>query len=159
MLAAVALATSTNMGQWAAAFVIAFGTWDSTFYLFLKILLGWPASLFTWDILFIIPVPWEAPVVAPVLVSAAMILAGIWHMRREESAHPVRLGVRNWVCLVTGAAVLIISFTLDYANVMAGGMPHSFQWAVFGMGMAIGLLGYGEAALRSTTREKRGVVA
>src|SRR5579863_753488 len=45
MLAAIALAVAKNTGQWAAAFVIAFGTWDITFYLFLKLLLGWPASL------------------------------------------------------------------------------------------------------------------
>ena len=32
MLAAVAMAASTDLKQWAAAFVIAFGVWDSTFY-------------------------------------------------------------------------------------------------------------------------------
>src|SRR5215471_9934502 len=43
MLAAIALAVARNAGNWAAAFVIAFGVWDITFYLFLKLLLGWPA--------------------------------------------------------------------------------------------------------------------
>src|SRR5215831_18658921 len=62
MLAGVALAVAENAGQWAAAFVIAFGVWDLTFYLFLKVLLDWPASFATWDILFLIPVPWAAPV-------------------------------------------------------------------------------------------------
>jgi hypothetical protein len=57
MFAAVALAVARNAGEWAAAFVITFGTWDITFYVFLKVLLDWPASLFTWDILFLIPVP------------------------------------------------------------------------------------------------------
>jgi len=61
MLAAIALAVAGNTGQWAAAFVIAFGAWDVTFYLFLKLVLDWPASLFTWDILFLIPVPWAGP--------------------------------------------------------------------------------------------------
>jgi hypothetical protein len=60
MLAALALAVARNAGQWAASFVIAFGTWDITFYVFLKVLLGWPASLLTWDILFLIPVPWAS---------------------------------------------------------------------------------------------------
>jgi hypothetical protein len=149
MLAAVALAIATNLGQWTAAFAIAFGVWDITFYLFLKVLLDWPASLFTWDILFIIPVPWVAPVIAPVIVSAAMVLAGIWHLRREATAHPVALGVRNWLCLFAGAAVIVISFALDHANISAGRMPHPFHWTVFAAGMAIGLGGYAEAALRS----------
>ena len=97
MLAAIALAVARNAGQWAAAFVIAFGTWDITFYLFLRTLLGWPASLFTWDILFLVPVPWVGPVLAPVLVSVAMIVVGICHLRREASGNEVRVGVIGWV--------------------------------------------------------------
>src|ERR1035438_7963934 len=46
LLAAIALAVARNAGEWAAAFVVAFGVWDIAFYLFLKLLLGWPASLF-----------------------------------------------------------------------------------------------------------------
>jgi len=74
------LAVAQNIGQWAAAFVIAFGTWDITFYLFLKVLLDWPGSPFTRDVLFVIPVAWAGPVIAPVLVSAAMIATGLWHL-------------------------------------------------------------------------------
>jgi hypothetical protein len=77
MLAAIALAIARNAGEWAAAFVITFGAWDLTFYIFLKVRIGWPASLYTLDILFLIPVPWVGPVLAPLLVSAAMIGAGV----------------------------------------------------------------------------------
>jgi hypothetical protein len=152
MLGAVALTMSANGGQWAAAFVIAFGAWDSTFYLFLKILLDWPASLVTWDILFIIPVPWVAPVIAPVLVSAAMMLAGSWHLQRECTARPVLLRARNWALLAAGAAVIVLSFTLDSANVASGGMPRPFHWEVFGTGLTIGVLAYAEAAWRRESR-------
>src|SRR5689334_11254943 len=94
MLAAIALAVCRNSGEWAAAFAIAFGVWDILFYLFLKVLLDWPASLATWDILFLIPVPWVGPVLAPVIVSVSMIAAGIWHLRR-----PVPLRARHWIGL------------------------------------------------------------
>ena len=67
MLAGVALAAARNLTQWAALFCIAFGIWDIAFYLSLKALIDWPASLMTWDILFLIPLPWVGPVVAPVL--------------------------------------------------------------------------------------------
>jgi hypothetical protein len=96
MLAAVALAVARNAGEWAAAFVITFGTWDITFYIFLKVLLGWPATLFTWDILFLIPVPWVGPVLAPVLVSAVMIAAGVWHLHAQSQGNPVRIGMSHW---------------------------------------------------------------
>jgi hypothetical protein len=152
MLGGVALAISTNFGQWVAAFVIAFGVWDITFYVFLKVLLGWPASLLTWDILFIIPVPWVGPVIAPVLVSATMIVAGVWHLQREETGSPVRLGRWNWVGLAVGAAVIILSFTLDYANVNAGGVPRPFHWSVFATGMAIAGVAYTKAAVARRTQ-------
>lgn len=147
MLAALALALSKNAGQWAAAFAIAFGTWDLAFYAGLKLLLDWPASLVTWDVLFLIPVPWAAPVLAPSLVSLAMIAAGAWHFQREP-----RLGARHWAGILLGAAILIVSFTLDYRNLLAGGTPHPFAWGTFTIGLAAGLLSYAHAAVTSGDR-------
>ena len=48
---------------------VAFGVWDICYYLFLKIMCDWPKSLFDWDILFLIPLPWWAPVIAPVSIA------------------------------------------------------------------------------------------
>lgn len=154
MLAALALAVSENAAQWAAAFVIAFGTWDLVFYAGLKLLLDWPASLLTWDILFLIPVPWAAPVLAPSLVSAAMIVSGIWHFRREAIREPVHIAPSQWAGILAGAAILIISFTLDYRNLLAGGFPHRFAWGTFCLGLATGTLSYAVAVRRSSTRTK-----
>ena len=50
-------------------FMTAFGVWDIFYYLFLKIIVGWPHSLFNWDILFLIPLPWWGPVLSPILIS------------------------------------------------------------------------------------------
>lgn len=147
MLAALALAVSKNASQWAAAFAIAFGTWDLAFYAGLKLMIDWPASLFTWDILFLIPVPWAAPVVAPCLVSLAMIGAGVWHLQ-----HSVRLRRRHWTGILLGALILIVSFTLDYRNLLAGGTPHAFAWGTFSLGLATGLLSYAHAAATSGQR-------
>ena len=154
MLAAVAVAVSRSAGQWAAAFVIAFGSWDMSFYVFLKVLLGWPASLFTWDILFLIPVPWAGPVLAPALVSAVMILAGAWHLRSEARSQPLAIGAPQWVGILLGASVIVLSFALDYRNLMSGGMPHRFAWGVFSIGMMIGIGSYAWAVQRSRRSER-----
>jgi hypothetical protein len=155
MLAAIALAVAENAGQWAAAFVIAFGTWDITFYIFLRALLGWPASLLTWDILFLIPVPWAGPVLAPVLVSAVMIAVGVWHFRSEAGGNSVYVSARHWAGILGGAVVIVISFAMDYPNLMAGRMPHPFNWGVFALGMTIGVASYGWAVSRPLrTRHK-----
>ena len=147
MLAAIALAVARNARQWTAAFAIAFGVWDIVFYVCLKLLLGWPASLFTWDILFLIPVPWVGPVIAPVLVSIAMITGGIWCLWREAAGRPLLVGFWNAAGVLAGAVVIILSFTLDYRNILAGGMPHPFHWGVFGLGMGIGAVSYGRGHL------------
>jgi hypothetical protein len=157
MLAAVGYAVAENAAQWAAAFVIAFGAWDITFYVFLKVLLDWPASLFTWDILFLIPVPWAGPVLAPALVSAAMIAAGAWHLRSEARGERVRLSPARWGGIFAGAAVIVIAFAMDYSNVMAGGMPHEFNWLVFGLGLSMGAGSYGSAAIAA--RANQNVIA
>ncbi len=152
MLAALALAASGNPGEWAAALAVAFGVWDLAFYAGLKLLLGWPASFATWDILFLIPVPWVAPVLAPSLVSAAMIVAGLLHLRREAFGPGVRIAALHWAGIVLGAAVLIVSFTLDYRNIVSGGMPRPFHWGVFTLGLAIGSGSYAHAAARTRVR-------
>jgi hypothetical protein len=148
MLAAVGLAVARNAGQWAAAFVIAFGAWDIAFYAFLKLLLGWPASLFTWDILFLIPVPWTGPVLAPALVSAAMIGAGVWHLRSEARSEPVAIGRGHWMGIIGGALVIVWAFAMDYQAIMAGGRPRAFHWGVFGTGMILGAGSYVAAVRR-----------
>ena len=145
MLAAVALAVAGNARQWTAAFAIAFGVWDIVFYAGLKLILGWPASLLTWDILFLIPVTWVGPVAAPVLVSVAMTTGGIWCLSREAAGKPLRIGGWNIFGVVLGALVIILSFTLDYRNITAGGMPHPFHWGVFALGLAIGAASYAQS--------------
>jgi hypothetical protein len=102
--------------------------------------------LFTWDILFLIPAPWVGPVMAPVLVSLVMIVAGIWCLWREASNRRLQVGLWNAAGILLGALMIILSFTLDYRNIMAGGMPRPFHWEVFGLGMAIGGASYWRAA-------------
>jgi hypothetical protein len=76
ILTAVALAVARNLREWFAAFMITFGLWDVFYYVFLKVLIDWPASLMTWDLLFLLPVPWVGPVLSPVIVALSMMVGG-----------------------------------------------------------------------------------
>src|SRR6266511_3308216 len=51
---------------------VIFGVWDLFYYVWLWVLLRWPPSPLTWDVLFLIPVPWTGPVLAPAVVSAVL---------------------------------------------------------------------------------------
>jgi hypothetical protein len=139
MLAAFAAAVGTAGIEAVAAFSLAFGVWDIAFYGFLKLLIGWPFSLFTWDLLFLLPVPWSGPVLAPVIVSLSMIGGGILILRREGLGQPVRLNAAYWAGIVLGGLFIVLSFTWDYRIVMAGQMPRPYEWPLLGLGEAIGL--------------------
>jgi hypothetical protein len=60
-----------------AYFLLAFGVWDIGYYAALKAMLGWPASLATRDLLFLMPHQWWAPVWEPLLVSSAFVVAAL----------------------------------------------------------------------------------
>src|SRR5207253_301038 len=113
--------------------------WDVSFYAFLKLLIHWPTSLLSWDVLFLIPVPWVAPVLAPVLVSLSMIGAGLLYLTRDYRGQTMRFSLLNRFGILAGAVIVIVVFTWDFRNISAGGMPHPFNWPLVALGEAIGL--------------------
>ena len=150
MLAAVAIVAARNFRQWIAAFIICFGVWDITFYAFLKLLVGWPASLFTWDILFLLPVPWTGPVLAPILVSISIVAAGVLVLWREDQGEPYVISPLRWLFIVAGGVIVLISFMIDFRHVASGGLPHPFHWALFLTGEAIGIIAFAIGIHRSS---------
>lgn len=142
LLAGAGMAIGRTFAGRFAAFVAAFGVWDLTYYLFLKLLIGWPASVWTWDILFLVPVPWSAPVLAPALVAATMVAAGSIVLVEEARGRAFRISVRQWAALVFGGIILIASFCWDWRAIAAGGMPGAFPWPVYLLGEAVGLGGF-----------------
>jgi len=153
MLAGAALIAARNVREWVAAFLICFGIWDITFYLFLKLLLQWPASLLTWDILFLLPVPWTGPVITPVLVSLSMIGSGLIVLWREYQGRPVHITSIRWALIFLGGILIFAAFIWDFRNTASGGSPHSFNWILFIVGEAVGLLSFA-----SSLRLKRNVL-
>ena len=81
MLAAVALLAGRGPRQWLACFLLAFGVWDIGYYVALRIMLDWPASLSTRDLLFLMPHQWWEPVWVPLLASTAFIAAALALLR------------------------------------------------------------------------------
>lgn len=82
MLAAVAVALGRSATQRWGAFFVGFATWDLAYYLFLRLISGWPQSLFTRDVYFLIPVPWIGPVITPLVISCFVLYVGVILFRR-----------------------------------------------------------------------------
>jgi hypothetical protein len=150
MLAAVGLTAGKNRREAWAHFMVAFGVWDLFYYMWLKVFLGWPESLMTWDLLFLIPVPWVGPVVAPMIVSVALIISGVLVLYRELAGQPLRAGWLDWSIISAGGVVVILAFCWDYANIMNGGSPSPFHWSLFSLGLATSTAAFARILLLSS---------
>jgi len=112
LLAPAALVTRSRLERF-AWFCFGFGIWDIFYYVWLKVLLDWPASLTDPDLLFLVPVPWVGPVWAPCVVSIGLIALAIVILRGRSNVHGFTIDTRSWVLLIGGAMFMILSFTLE----------------------------------------------
>jgi hypothetical protein len=134
---------------------VAFGTWDIAYYGWLWVFIGWPHSPGTWDVLFLIPVPWAGPVWAPVAVSLALIGFGLAAAHSSQFGRPARVDRKNVAVALAGGFLVVLSFTLDAPALMSGRTPDWYPWPVFVGGMA--LAGWAAwTALRAGASEPRG---
>lgn len=116
---------------------IAFGVWDIFYYVFLKVITGWPNTLNDWDILFLLPLPWWGPVIAPVLIASLMIMWGTLASQWEHQ-RPFRSEWRAWGLNFAGCALAMYVFMEDAIRVAGQGedalrmmSPVRFDWPLF----------------------------
>jgi len=122
---------------------VAFGVWDIFYYAWLWVFVGWPDSPATWDVLFLIPVPWTGACLGASdsecgldqLWACGSAPARRWQPGTRRSFEPSPGG--DWRMLV------VLSFTLDAADIMAGRMPGWYPWPVFAAGMVLAAWGAG----------------
>jgi hypothetical protein len=140
MLLAVAILTGRDRWERFLFFSLAFGAWDIFYYVWLWVFIGWPPSLVTWDVLFLIPVPWLAPVLAPVIVSACLVAGSLWLLALHARGRAPGLPPLAWLLAGAGAVLVLLSFTLDYRYAIERADPPAFRWGLFGIGvgMAVG---------------------
>ena len=162
MLVCVSALAAENFYTWVGFFLFNFAVWDIFYYVWLKVLLNWPANFLEWDILFLIPITWDGPVIAPLLCSVAMLaLAGVIFYFHQ---HKVRVSftAKEWGLFVSGSLLVFTSFIWNYTHFMIDGgyfkdlanlgnnsqfieavenfLPPSFQWGFFlpGYGLIVG---------------------
>jgi hypothetical protein len=148
MLAAAGLMIAGNFRQWLAGFMISFGVWDIFYYVFLRLLIDWPQSVMTWDILFLVPVPWVGPVISPIIVAVSMIVAGSAILWRDSIGRPIAFGVFHWAMIFGGGLIVIVAFCWDWRHTSVGGLPNPFNWSLFALGEVVGMAGFVAAVSR-----------
>ena len=120
-----------NLRRRFAFFLAIFAVWDIFYYIWLKVLLNWPGAVMDWDVLFLIPIPWACPVLAPVLVSVVMLGFSCLIFYRDCTGKPVRASAWDWLGYVTAALVIIMSFCLAGRYMTRPDYASHFCWPVF----------------------------
>jgi len=176
MLVIIALIAGKNRLQKFTWFIYCFAIWDIFYYVGLKLFLNWPPSLLTWDILFLIPVPWISPVLAPVVCSLTMILRAVCIVVLQVKGHDVRIKFLEWGLIIGGGVVIFISFIRDYSQIiaqegllgkvlalpkdqrfyqaMAQYQPVDFAWSLFIFGEILILLSITMIVIRIKKKDK-----
>jgi hypothetical protein len=158
MLVGIGYTAGKNILQRFAYFSLSFAIWDIFYYVFLYVFLGWPYSLNTWDILFLIPFPWVGPVWAPCLISLLMIVGSIFAIQQIDKNIEFKINKPTWILLISGALLCIVSFMWDYLtitpvdklwnisteqslfNEISTYVPQTFNYSLFSIGFLIMLI-------------------
>ena len=83
LLLGPAMAAGRTGRERLALFLYTFAVWDETYYLWLRLWTGFPRSLGSTDIYFLVPIAWYGPVWFPVLVvMPALIALALWLLIR-----------------------------------------------------------------------------
>jgi hypothetical protein len=141
MLLAVAMIAGNVFTERFSYFLFSFGVWDIFYYLWLKVFINWPDSLLTDDLLFLIPVPWISPVLAPVLVSIVFITFSILALMKLEVGLRIKFDKINFLLILFGVVLILLSFVWDFEKRLNSVSHVEFMWMIFICGLVLMSLG------------------
>jgi hypothetical protein len=123
---------------------IAFGVWDIFYYVFLKAISDWPRSVFDWDVLFLLPLPWWGPVLAPICIALLMIAWGTLVTARPVIGRTAFNRSTPWLMNGLGIVLALYVFMADSLRVVPQGLdatrmvvPQVFNWPMFVVALAL----------------------
>lgn len=109
-------------------FLILFGVWDICYYIFLKVTIDWPSTVFDWDVLFLIPLPWIGPVIAPSLVAVLMTAVGISITCLVDKSYDFRPTGLSWILSIAATTMILYSFMRDFDATLHQQMPRAYSY-------------------------------
>lgn len=127
-----------------AWFMLIFGVWDIFYYIWLVVFERWPESLFTADLLFLIPAPWAGPVLSPVLVSVGLIISGVLVLHRLDHGQGSP-GRPTWIPTLIGWFIILGAFLQEAPSIMETNDAGPFNWWLFAAGLVVwtaGIMNY-----------------
>jgi len=141
MITALGVLAGRTWRRRVAYAALAFGVWDILYYVFLRFVSGWPRTPLDWDILFLLPLPWWGPVLAPVSIAVVMIL---WGTLATQAADGVMGRYRAWGLAWVGIVMALALFMNDAWGALPNGrdavlrvLPTTFNWPLFWLALLL----------------------
>ncbi len=141
MIVAVALLAERHGPRRFAAVLYIFGLWDLFYYLWLKLMIGWPAAWLEWDVLFLIPWPWFGPWLAAAAIALMFVTRGASVLRQPRRWI---LSRRAIALFSLGAVAGVASFLAPAVSLLRGGArafreftPQWFPWWLYVGGLVL----------------------
>ena len=141
---------------------IAFGVWDILYYVFLRLISGWPKSLLDWDILFLLPLPWWGPVLAPVSIALLMVVWGTFASQLPDRSPATSLTRIVWGLGSLGIVLALYVFMADSLRAVHEGLditrqvlPRPFNWSAFWVAVTLMAAPVPEIVWRIRSRRQR----
>jgi len=135
MIATLGVLAGDTWRRRAGYAALTFGIWDIFYYVFLRLMTGWPRTLMDWDILFLLPLPWWGPVLAPVSIALVMI---VWGTLATQSREPATGARWTWALASLGIMLALAVFMFDAWQALPDGrdavmrvLPTTFNWPLF----------------------------
>src|SRR5688572_748369 len=125
MIATLGMLAGRTWRSRAGYAALAFGAWDIFYYVFLRLISGWPRTLLDWDILFLLPLPWWGPVLAPVSIALLMIVWGTLATQSEGDGAVVVRWV--WAPACVGIVLALSVFMVDAWRALPDGRAAILQ--------------------------------
>ena len=130
MLLGIGFLAGRNKPERFAWFLYSFAIWDIFYYVFLWLLIGWPSSLMTYDVLFMLPSTWIGPVITPLIISLTMIAFALLILVMNRQKKEVKIPGISWLLLITGSVILILGFIWDYSAFIMESMTIRDIWTL-----------------------------
>ncbi len=130
MLLGIGFLAGRNTSERFAWFLYSFAIWDIFYYVFLWLLIGWPPSLMTYDVLFLLPSTWIGPVITPLIVSLTMMAFALLILVVNRQEKDIKIPGISWLLLITGSVILILGFMWDYSAFIMESMTIRGIWTL-----------------------------
>jgi len=138
-----------NRHQRFAYFLVIFAIWDIFYYVWLKVLINWPASIMDWDILFLIPVTWASPVLYPVLISIAWLVFAAVILYHDLCGRPLKTTASDWLAFGASAVIIVVSFCIVGVHITEQDFESHFYRSLFAAGLVLGVATFVKCCLNS----------